>query len=276
MRLEARDLTFGYSARRSVLSNVSIAINSGEMMFVLGANGSGKTTLVECLAGLRVPHQGDVRLDGRPILRLPLCDRAQAVGIVPQIHEPVFEYTVGEVALMGRAPQLTMLSRPGRRDWDAVRVALDRVGLLPLIDRPYTQTSGGERQLTLIARGLAQGARCLLMDEPAAHLDPRYQHRILSTIDGLAADEYAFVVTSHHPNNALSYADVVAFLIDGRADYFGSPNRMICEESLAAAYGMEFDIISSPGVARAVVPRAPARNRAECACEDSAQRKENP
>jgi len=261
VRLEARKVTYGYSAGRDVLTDVSLSIESGRMMFVLGANGSGKTTLVQCLAGLRVPRTGCVRLDELPIEQLSLRERARALGIVPQIHEPVFDYTVGEVVLMGRAPQLTMLSRPGRSDWKAARIALDRVGLLPLIDRPYTRTSGGERQLTLIARGLAQGARCLLMDEPTAHLDPTHQHRILSTIQTLARDEYAFVVTSHHPNNALSYGDLVVFLIEGHTEYSGLPERMIHKESLAAAYGMEFEIINGIGSVCAVIPRTRPRDQ---------------
>jgi iron complex transport system ATP-binding protein len=255
MKLEARELAYCYTSRRPVLTSVSLSIASGQTVFILGANGSGKTTLIQCVAGMRVPQGGSVLLDARPILRLSLRERARAVGVVPQIHEPVFDYTVGEVVLMGRAPQLRILARPGRRDWADVQSALERVDLLSLIDRPYTQVSGGERQLALIARGLAQGASCLLMDEPAAHLDPRFQHRILSTVRELATQGFAFAVTSHHPNNALLYGDRVVFLIDGRSDFPGAPSEVINERSLAAAYRFEFEIIRGPGGTRAVIPR---------------------
>jgi iron complex transport system ATP-binding protein len=261
-RLAAEGVTFAYARGRDVLSDVTISIGEGEVLFVLGANGSGKTTLLDCLVGLRVPQAGRVLLGGDPIDRIPIGERAKRVGLVPQIHEPVFDYTVGDVVLMGRAPHLGLFARPGRRDWKAVDRALDAVELRDLRGHVYTEISGGERQLALIARGLAQGAGCLLMDEPAAHLDPRHQHEVFTTVARLAADGFSFVITSHQPNNALLYADRVAFLVEGRVDAVGAPASVVTEETLRSTYGIEFDLISEGTGLRAILPRASRGARA--------------
>jgi len=253
-RLEARDLSFAYQRGFPVLQDVTLSIDEGEVLFVLGANGSGKTTLLDCLAGLRQPQSGDVLIDGEAIDRLSAAERAKRIGLVPQMHEPVFEYTVGDVVLMGRAPHLGLFARPGRADREAVERALEAVGLRDLRTRIYTEISGGERQLALIARGLAQGAACLLMDEPAAHLDPRYQAEVFQAVSRLSADGFSFVVTSHQPNSALLYADRAAFLVEGQLSDDGRPSEAITSESLEAAYGMEFELVKDASGSRAILP----------------------
>ena len=259
--LSADRLTFAYRPDRDVLHEVSVSLRRGEILFVLGANGSGKTTLLECLAGLRAPRRGRVVLDGDPASELVPSARARRVGLVPQIHEPIFDFTVGEVVLMGRAPHLGLFARPGLRDRDAVDRALGAVGLLDLRERVYTEISGGERQLALIARGLAQGASCLLMDEPAAHLDPHHQFDVFAAVAGLAEDGFSFIVTSHQPNSALLYADRVMFLVEGRIGAEGTPEEAVTEEALAAAYGIEFELIRGGGDSRAILPKRPRRPR---------------
>jgi iron complex transport system ATP-binding protein len=146
---------------------------------------------------------------------------------------------------MGRAPHLGFLSRPTAEDWGAAERALESVGLWALRNRSYTATSGGERRLALIARGLAQGAQYLLMDEPDAHLDPAYQHRILGNVVRLANDGFTAVVSSHTPNNALLYADRVVFLANGRVITEGAPAEVITPGNLEKAYGMPFEVICS-------------------------------
>jgi len=171
------------------------------------------------------------------------------------MHEPVFEFTVEQSVLMGRAPHLGLFERPGKEDREATKRAIEAVGIQHLSHRPYTKISGGERQLALIARGLAQGARILLMDEPVAHLDPHHQHEVLSVVRNLAVDGFAFAIASHLPNHALLYADWVAFLVDGRADVQGPPAATITEQSLQAAYEMEFEIIRNDSGTQAILPR---------------------
>lgn len=255
MRLTSTALAFAYSPEREILKSVSLSLSTGQVVFILGANGSGKTTLLECLSGLRVPLRGSVAVDGLDLHQLALRTRAQHIGLVPQLHEPVFEFTVEQAVLMGRAPHLGLFEHPGRRDLQAVREAIEAVGIQHLSHRPYTKISGGERQLALIARGLAQGACCLLMDEPVAHLDPHHQHDVLSIVRELADDDFSFAITSHLPNHALLYADWVAFLIGGSADVQGPPSTTITEQALQTAYEMEFEIVEGASGSRAVLPR---------------------
>jgi iron complex transport system ATP-binding protein len=259
MRLVADRIRYAYRPGNDVLHDVSLVVNEGKTLFVLGANGSGKTTLLDCMSGIRTPRSGRVTIDGIRLADLSARERARRIGVVPQLHEPVFSYTVGQAVLMGRAPHLGLFDHPGREDREAVARALDAVGIAGLNDRPYTGISGGERQLVLIARGLAQGAGCLLMDEPAAHLDPHHQHDVLSVVRQLADEGFSFVVTSHHPNNALLYADEVAFLAGGASIARGAPEAAITEESLRAAYGMEFEIVHGTDGTRAILPRTKRR-----------------
>ncbi len=255
MKLEVKELAYAYTTNREVLRSVSLSLDAGQLAFVLGANGTGKTTFLECLFGLRAPLRGHVTVDGRDLHQISSRERARYIGLVPQWHEPVFEFTVEQAVLMGRAPHLGLFARPSRNDLDAVERAIEAVGIQHVAHRSYTRISGGERQLSLIARGLAQGARCLLMDEPAAHLDPRHQHDVLSVVRTLADDGFSFVITSHLPNHALLYANWVAFLVDGEAAMQGPPADIITESNLRKAYDMEFEIVCSATGSRAVLPR---------------------
>jgi len=261
MRLAADRIRYAYRQHDDVLRGVSVAVDEGQVVFVFGANGSGKTTLLDCLSGVRGPRTGRVTIDDVSLAEFSPRERARRIGVVPQLHEPVFTYTVQDAVLMGRAPHLGLFARPGPIDRNAVTRALEAVGAGALKDRPYTEISGGERQLVLIARGLAQGASCLLMDEPVAHLDPHHQRDTLEVVRRLADEGFSFVVTSHHPNHALLYADEVALLDEGTVVVRGTPDEAIREETLRAVYGMEFEIVRSAQGSRAVLPQVLPRRR---------------
>lgn len=255
MRLLVNRLVFSYAPARPILDHLSLHVEEGQTTFILGANGSGKSTLLHCIAGLLTPQGGAITLDGTVIHGMPPRIRAKHLGLVPQWHEPLFDFTVEQAVLMGRAPHLGLFSSPGKADRDAVRNAMQGVGVDHLRHRLYTRISGGERQLVLIARGLAQGAHWMLMDEPVAHLDPRHQHDVLTSVRTLATRGFSFVITSHLPNHALLYADRLAFLLNGKAALQGNPRSTLTEEALRAAYDMEFEIIENEEGARAVVPK---------------------
>ncbi len=258
MRLAAWGLSYAYVPGIPVLRDLSYEVESGLATFILGANGSGKTTLLECLCGVRRPTRGEALLDRIPVEQLTPRQRARALAYVPQVHEPVFAYTVLEVVLMGRTPHLRFLARPRPADRDQAIAALEAAGLADLRDRPYTRISGGEQRLALLARGLAQGADILLLDEPDAHLDPSFQHRVLDRVRGLTAQGRTAVITSHAPNNALLYGDRVLFLADGRRIAAGSPRAVLTQETLEQAYGMRFTLIEDPAGRRAVLPASAA------------------
>jgi iron complex transport system ATP-binding protein len=259
MSVTVRGVSFGYRADRPLLHHVDLAVEDGNRLFILGANGSGKSTLLRLIAAIHRPWRGEIRIDGRSSRDLGPRGRAQRLAVVPQSDLPLHGYTVNEVVVMGRAAYLSFFSRPTRTDWSVVEKALTMVGIESLAERPYDAISGGERQLVLIARGLAQGARTLLLDEPDAHLDPAYQQRVLSSLSEIAMDDHALIITSHHPNNALLFADEVSFLIAGRTTVPHPPERALNADWLEAAYGVAFDGIREGNALRALIPRGMSR-----------------
>ncbi len=257
--LEARAVTFAYAPSSPVLQEISVQISAGEVLFLLGRNGCGKTTLMRCLTGILHPDSGTVLLDGQDITTIPTASRARRVGLIPQVHNPVFAYTVHDIVLMGRAPHLPLFGKPGKADHTAADAALERVDMLAFRDRPYTQLSGGQQQMVMIARGLTQQCDILLMDEPDAHLDPRNQHRIMGIVRELVRDQLAFVISSHTPNHALEYGDRVLLMREGQTLALGSPANTLTEPLLSNAYDMPTEIIyqerDGQHVPRAIVPR---------------------
>ncbi|NOX44194.1 MAG: ABC transporter ATP-binding protein [Caldiserica bacterium] len=210
--------------------------------------------MLECLGGLRRPREGHVLLGDADLYELSPRERARAIGYVPQVHRPVFGYSVLEVVLMGRTPHLGIFSSPGREDRRIALDALEAVGLSGYAGRPYTELSGGEMRLVLIARGLAQEARFLLLDEPDAHLDPRHQHGVLSLVRGFASRGLATLVTTHNPTNALLYARRVALLQGGSILAHGPAEDVLTPGRLREAYGMEFVLLAGENGHRALIP----------------------
>jgi ABC-type cobalamin/Fe3+-siderophores transport system ATPase subunit/nucleoside-triphosphatase THEP1 len=259
-RLEANGVDFAYVAGRPVVRDVSVAVDAGQVVFLLGHNGSGKSSLLGCLAGLWRPTAGRVTLDGADVHAYPSAARARRLGVIPQLHVAAFAYDVLQVVLMGRAPHLGVFAAPGPEDEAIALDALALVGLTDFRDRRYTELSGGERQLVLVARGLAQRCDVLLMDEPDAHLDPRNQFRVLEVVSDLARQRgLAVVVASHAPNSALMFADRVLLMRQGRTLAQGGVVETLTEELLGAAYGMPTEVVTKVvngrRVPRAILPR---------------------
>lgn len=253
MSLVGRDIFYAYSPEKYVLSGVSITVEGGEVLFLLGANGSGKTTLLECLCGVRFPQAGEISVDGLPFSVLSARERAKRIAYVPQFPEAAFAYTVEEMVLFGRAPHVGPFGRPEKKDYEKVEEALSQVGLENLRARPVNTLSGGERRLVLIARGLAQEAPYLLLDEPDAHLDPANQHRVLSAVRALARKGLGVVATTHNPNSALLYGQKVILLRTGKILAEGDPYRVLSPEILREAYGIPFQLLDGAGT-KAFIP----------------------
>ncbi len=259
--LEAHHLRFSYIPDQTVLHDVSLSLDQGQILYILGRNGGGKTTLLSCLAGLLAPVSGSVLLEGTPLTAFSPAQRSRKIGLIPQMHTPVFAYSVQEMVMMGRAPHLHWLDSPSQADQAIVEEAMEQVGIYELRDRPYTQISGGERQLVLIARGLAQKCQVLLMDEPTAHLDLSNQHRVLEIVKQLTRQGLSFIISSHAPNDALTYADQVLLLSDGWVTDSGPPATTLTEPLLSSVYGIQTEVIyqdeNGALMPRAVVPRQP-------------------
>ncbi|PJF30301.1 MAG: hypothetical protein CUN51_08310 [Candidatus Thermofonsia Clade 1 bacterium] len=253
--LEAENLHYAYTPERPALRGISLQLGEGTILYLLGRNGCGKTTLMNCLSGVLKPQRGIVRLHGRDLHSYAPAERARLIGLIPQLHTPAFNYSVREIVLMGRAPHLGLFGTPGRADYEIADAALESVGLADYRERPYTQLSGGERQLVLIGRGLAQQCRILLMDEPDAHLDLNNQLRVMERVVRLAAEGLSFIVTSHLPNNALMYAHRVLLMKLGMALAYGAPAEVLSESLLSAAYDLPIDVVREGERPRAIVPR---------------------
>jgi iron complex transport system ATP-binding protein len=253
--LEAQDVHYSYTPEQPTLRGISLTVCAGTVLYLLGRNGCGKTTLMSCLSGILKPQRGSIRLCGRNLHSYTPAERARQIGLIPQLHTPAFNYSVREMVLMGRAPHLGLFAAPSRADYEIAEAALESVGLADYRERPYTQLSGGERQLVLIARGLAQQCRILLLDEPDAHLDLNNQQRVMERVVRLAANGLAFIITSHVPNNALHYADRVLLMKRGAALAHGAPADILTEQLLSAAYELPIDVIRDGELPRAILPR---------------------
>ncbi|MCL2696030.1 MAG: ABC transporter ATP-binding protein [Clostridiales bacterium] len=246
MNLSVQNLRFAYG-ERTVLREIGFAAQAGEVWAVLGENGAGKSTLFRCILGLLRPDAGKVLLDGLDTAALPRRQLAQKIAYIPQRHEFAFSYAVRDVVLMGTAGQVRPLAVPGAAEQARVEDALRLLGLEGLANRWFPQLSGGEQQLVLIARALAQQARLLLLDEPTSNLDFGNQARVLSALRDLAGQGYTVLFSSHNPQHALSWADRVLALHEGRVAAAGAANEVITEELLTRLYGLRCRLINDHG-----------------------------
>ncbi len=182
MAIIVKDLSFGYG-EKNVLDHLDFRITPGKLTAVLGKNGSGKSTLLRLIAGFIKPKSGSIEVFGTDLNRLSIAERAKRIGFLPQSHYPVFPFTVEEVVLTGRAAYI--FSTPTNKDREKAENAIRRIGIEDLRKRPYTELSGGERQLVLIARVLAQEPKIMLLDEPLSSLDLSNQAKMLNLLKGL-------------------------------------------------------------------------------------------
>jgi iron complex transport system ATP-binding protein len=251
--LQANQLSYGFPGR-TIGSGIDFSLAPGEVLCLLGPNGGGKTTLMRTLLGLLPAHAGAVRLNRRALAETPRQEIARQLGYVPQAHAGAFAYSVREMVLMGRTAHLSLFSAPTVRDREAAEKAIDTLGIGHLADRAFTEISGGERQLALIARALAQEPQALVMDEPTSSLDYGNQVRVLSQVRGLAARGIAVLMSSHQPDHALQCADRALLLAEGRVVALGPPRDVITPASLRQLYGVNVRIVEAPGGGHTCLP----------------------
>ncbi|WP_205743276.1 ABC transporter ATP-binding protein [Geobacter sp. FeAm09] len=236
--IDTQHLSFSYR-RQAVLTDIDLSVAEGSVLALLGPNGSGKTTLLKLMTGLLKPVRGHVRLNDRDIHTMPQRELARNLAYVPQVHRETFAYRVVDVVLMGRMPHKSFFSRYGAADRLIAHEALEKLGIAHLADRPYTEVSGGERQLALIARAMTQGARAFIMDEPTNGLDYGNQVRLLERLKALAADGYTFVFSTHHPDHALAVADRVVMMRKGVITHDGVVGDTVTQDSLMDLYNVD-------------------------------------
>lgn len=239
--LSITGLSAGYGTRR-VLEGVSLTVEEGVLLSILGRNGSGKSTLFRCILGLLLPIDGEIRVRGISIRDLNVRERARTFAYIPQTHPSLLPLTAFEAVLMGTTPGLGFFSTPGRRERVRAERAMEEIGIAHLAERFCHHLSGGELQLVLIARALAQDARILVMDEPCSNLDYGNQIRIWRCARRLAHQGYLVLVSTHNPDQSFAFADLAMVLLDGRAERMGPPEAILDRDFLEKVYDVPLEL----------------------------------
>ena len=243
MGIEVKDLSFSYG-QKQILRDISFSVERGEFLSILGPNGAGKSTLFRCILGLLPGHSGQVLINGKNRKQLSVREAAQQIAYIPQSSHSVFHYSVLEIVLMGRTNRATLFQAPGKDDEQACLRALAKVGIGHLADRCFHKLSGGEQQLALIARALAQDAPILMLDEPTANLDFGNQLLVLKQAKKLAAEGYTIIQTTHHPEQSYLFSDRILALQAGCVVAHGSPKEVVTRDRMQQLYQTDVNVVS--------------------------------
>lgn len=260
--IQTRDLSFTYERRRGsaalVLNRVSISVERGRIVGLLGPNGSGKTTLLRLVAGMLRPQSGDVLLDGAAVGSMGRRDLARRMAVVPQETHTTFDFSVIDMVLMGRYPHLGPFELEGIADLEIARAALKATGAAALESRSFATLSGGEKQRVIIAAAIAQASDLLLLDEPTTALDLGYQFEITALLKRLNVDRgTTMIVSTHDLNLAAALCEQVVLLQHGTVIAQGATASTLTAANIRRLYGVDADVQFHPGAGHlTVVPLA--------------------
>ena len=241
--IQVRDVEFSYG-KQEVLKGISFCMEKGEFVCVLGANGCGKTTLLKSILAFLTPQHGQVLLYGKDIHQMDERERARKIAYIPQYHTPPFPFTVRDVVLMGRTPHLSRICRPTEKDCRIADESMERLGIAHYANKSYTALSGGQRQMVVIARALAQQPDLLIMDEPTASLDFGNQYLVLAQVKKLAREGMGVLMVTHNPDHAFYCADRIIAMEDGKILSMGDAGKVINEAVMKAVYHMPVKVRS--------------------------------
>lgn len=244
MILEIKNACCGYN-ENTIVKDISMEIQSGEITCLLGPNGVGKTTLFKSILGFLKLKNGEILLDGINISKWSRKNLALSIGYVPQAHTPPFPFNVLDVVVMGRTAHLGIFTSPSKADYEIAEKTLEDLKISYLKNKSYTNISGGERQLVLIARALSQQPQILIMDEPTSNLDFGNQIRVLREIKKLADKGLGVLMTSHFPDHAFLCCTKVALMQKNNRFIEGTVEQVMTEENLISAYGVNVKIINT-------------------------------
>ena len=241
--IQVRDVEFSYG-KQEVLKGISFCMEKGEFVCVLGANGGGKTTLLKSILAFLTPQHGQVLLYVKDIHQMDERERARKIAYIPQYHTPPFPFTVRDVVLMGRTPHLSRICRPTEKDCRIADESMERLGIAHYANKSYTALSGGQRQMVVIARALAQQPDLLIMDEPTASLDFGNQYLVLAQVKKLAREGMGVLMVTHNPDHAFYCADRIIAMEDGKILSMGDAGKVINEAVMKAVYHMPVKVRS--------------------------------
>lgn len=271
MSIQVEQLQFAYHIK-PVLKGVSFSAEAGELLAVLGPNGAGKTTLFRCILGILSGYRGSIAVDGANVRTLSARELARRVAYIPQVHGQAFSYSVLEMVLMGTAHGMSPLCAPKAAETETALAALETLGIAELAQKSFAHLSGGEQQLVLLARALAQQARTLVMDEPTASLDYGNQALVYARVRALVRDGYTVVLSTHNPQHALWYADRVLALLCGEVAAYGTPESVVDAGLLHQLYGVQVQLVRT-GQETLIVPQIQVRNGSGFAGPDAEKTK---
>lgn len=247
--VEVSNASFSYGSKK-VFSNISFNVRKGEVFCVLGPNGCGKTTLLDCVLGILKLNEGKVLVGNTDVKDLKENKLAEKMAYVPQIHERSFPYKVKEIVLMGRAHKTSIFTSPCEEDKKIAMDALEKVGISELADVPYTQISGGQCQLVMIARALAQQPEIIVMDEPTSHLDFKNELVVLETVaDLVKKHNISILMATHFPNHAYYFETnhvptTLVLMNNGVFEEKGKPYDVLNEQNIINTYNINSKVLN--------------------------------
>ncbi|MGC4018122.1 MAG: ABC transporter ATP-binding protein [Muricomes sp.] len=248
-----KNASFSYDGKTDIFADLNCTIKSGEVFCILGPNGTGKSTLLNCLMNFQRIKQGEILLDDVNITKIETNELAKRIALIPQTHQLSFPYKVIDLVLMGRTPHLNSMSSPSGEDYDAAVSAIETVGIGDLAYRPCSQLSGGQLQLVMFARALAQQSDMILLDEPTSHLDFGNQMRALDAIFAMRDKGIGMIMTSHYPDHAFLGCDRVAIMSEKTFKAVGPPDEVVTEEALREIYKIDIRVMElENGIGRKV------------------------
>ncbi|MCB6993053.1 ABC transporter ATP-binding protein [bacterium 210820-DFI.6.37] len=259
--LEVKNAAFTYDEKRMILEDVNFTVEEGEILCVIGPNGCGKSTLIDCILGLNKLKSGQILVEGEDLSALKPKEFAEHVAYVPQGHKTTFAYTVLDVVTMGRTYAARMFAPPGEEEKAIARAALKQVGLEGFEDREYTKLSGGELQLVIIARAIAQQSKIMVMDEPTAHLDFTHELTVMEVIADLVKNRNRSIIMATHFLNQAYYLEnagvntKVALFSGKNFARMGKPSDILTEENLESTFNIITEIVNDgSGVRKYILP----------------------
>lgn len=261
--IQVKDAFFSYG-EKNVFSSLSFNVKYGEVFCIVGPNGCGKTTLLDCILGLLKLKHGDILIEQSSIKNYSPKILAEKIAYVPQTHQRTFPYKVRDVVLMGRAYKTSLFSSPSKEDMEIANQAMKKVGIFHLSDKPYTQVSGGECQLVMIARALAQQPKIIIMDEPTSHLDFKNELVLLeAAVDLVKKENISIVMATHFPNHAYYFETnriptTLALMNNGAFEQIGNPNEVLNETNIKSIYSINSKVLkynlNDAAIIRQIVP----------------------